>query len=99
MGVPSLWVWQLLFWLLGVVLVWWVAYSAGFGRTYASDLKPVRLGMPDAIRSPDWIASGLNRVVNRREGEDAKAEPNARLLRPELETKQPHVQPDRGKVK
>ena len=65
MGVPSLWVWQMLFWLFGVVLVWWVSYSVGYGHTYELNSKPIRLGMPQSIRSPDWISSGLSRIVNR----------------------------------
>ena len=101
MGVPSLWVWQMLFWLFGVVLVWWVSYSVGFGRTQEVTGKPMRIGMPRATRSPDWISSGLSRVVNR--GGDASADdPNqtsVRLLLPDLESKEPAVKPRRGKTR
>ena len=102
LGVPSLWVWQSLFWLLGVVLVWWVAYGAGFGRTHVSERKPIRLGLPDAARSPDWIASGLKRVVNRSRGDEIDGDPLAapvRVLRSDLETRPPSVKPGRGKIK
>ncbi len=29
LGVPSLWVWQVVFWLSGVLLTWWLAYPVG----------------------------------------------------------------------
>ena len=29
LGVPSLWVWQIVFWFLGVLLVWWLALRHG----------------------------------------------------------------------
>jgi hypothetical protein len=63
--VPSLWVWQLLFWLLGVVLVWWLAYRLGFGETSAQAVRPVALTEPPPLRAPDWLAAGLARVTGR----------------------------------
>ena len=99
MGVPSLWVWQMLFWLLGVMLVWWVSYSAGFGSVQEVRGKPIRLGMPRATRSPEWISSGLSRVVNRVSHTDTSqsAQSSVRLLLPDLESKQPVVKPGHGK--
>ena len=99
MGVPSLWVWQMLFWLLGVMLVWWVSYSAGFGSVQEVRGKPIRLGMPRATRSPEWISSGLSRVVNRVSHTDTSksAQSSVRLLLPDLESKQPAVKPGHGK--
>ncbi|HCP18048.1 MAG TPA: hypothetical protein DIT62_02145, partial [Alphaproteobacteria bacterium] len=26
--IPSIWVWQILGWLIGILLLWWVAYGA-----------------------------------------------------------------------
>jgi len=101
MGVPSLWVWQMLFWLFGVVLVWWVSHSVGFGRTHEVTGKPMRLGMPRSMRSPDWISSGLSRVVNR-SGNVPAGHPDkapVRVLLPDLESKQPDVKPGRGKTR
>lgn len=64
LGVPSLWVWQLLFWLIGVPLVWWLAYRSRLGVTSDEGLRRVDLGGgPDPARAPDWIASGLARVI------------------------------------
>ena len=99
MGVPSLWVWQMLFWLFGVMLVWWVSYSLGFGSIQDLSGKPIRLGMPRARRSPEWISSGLSRVVNRI-GQTNTSQPDqssVRLLLPDLESKQPAVKPGHGK--
>ena len=65
LGIPSLWVWQLLFWLLGAVLVWWLAYRVGFGRTSEEGIKPIVLGLQAPRRTPDWLAAGLARVAQR----------------------------------
>ena len=101
MGVPSLWVWQMLFWLFGVVLIWWVSYSVGYGQTHEVNGKPIRLGMPQAMRSPDWISSGLSRIVNR-SGDASPDKPDQlseRLLLPDLEIKQPAVKPKLGRTR
>ena len=101
MGVPSLWVWQMLFWLFGVVLVWWVSYSIGYGHTREVNAKPIRLGMPQATRSPDWISSGLSRILNR-SGDASPDNPDQiseRLLLPDLEIKQPSVKPKLGRTR
>ena len=65
-GLPSLWVWQIFFWLIGVPLVWWIAYRAKLGATSVEGLRRVDLGAaPDPARAPDWIATGLARVTGR----------------------------------
>ena len=61
--IPSLWVWQLLFWLLGVPLVWLLAYMTGFGRTSDIHIKPIVFGAPPRKRAPDWIAASLGRII------------------------------------
>lgn len=64
LGVPSLWVWQLLFWLIGVPLVWWLAYRARLGVTSETGLRRVDLGGgAQAQEAPRWIASGLARLT------------------------------------
>lgn len=73
LGIPSLWVWQILFWLLGVVLVWWLAYRLRLGRTSAGSVRPIALGQPPALRPPDWLAAGIARVA----GRAPRALPNA----------------------
>jgi Na+/proline symporter len=67
LGLPSLWVWQILFWLIGTALVWWLAHRAGLGRTDAAMLRPIDLldpaTAPGPARAPDWIAAGLARLT------------------------------------
>ena len=64
LGIPSLWVWQTLFWLLGVVLVWWMAFRVGFGITTEQGIRAITLE-EDKPRRPDWLAAGLSRVNGR----------------------------------
>lgn len=63
LGIPSLWVWQLLFWLLGVTLVWWLAARVGFGDTSEEGIQSIVLRPQEKPRTPDWIAASLARVV------------------------------------
>ncbi|MDR7127504.1 hypothetical protein [Pseudotabrizicola sp. 4114] len=63
LGIPSLWAWQLFFWLIGVPLVWWLTYGAQLGTTTDQGLRRVALG--DATSAPDWIASSVVRVSAR----------------------------------
>lgn len=64
LGVPSLWVWQILGWLVGVSLVWWIAARAGLGLTRSEGLRRVALDEAGAVRRPPgWIAAGLARVT------------------------------------
>jgi solute:Na+ symporter, SSS family len=64
LGIPSLWVWQILFWLLGVVLVWWIGFRVGFGRTSEEGIRTIELE-EGTRRRPDWLAAGLSRVNGR----------------------------------
>jgi solute:Na+ symporter, SSS family len=69
LGVPSLWVWQIVFWLLGVLLVWWLAYRARMSiienvAWRRIDLDPP-LGQFERGRAPPWIALLLARVAGR----------------------------------
>ena len=66
LGLPSLWVWQILFWLIGVPLIWWLANRSKLGVTSDEGLRRVDLGgAADPWRAPDWIATGLARVTGR----------------------------------
>ena len=72
LGVPSLWVWQIVFWLAGVFLVWWLAYPAGLSAV-RSPAQPALLleDTADPLaprRVPLWIAQGLARITERPEG-------------------------------
>lgn len=66
LGIPSLWAWQVFFWLIGVPLVWWMAYRTRLGLTRTEGLRRVQLAAPrEAAKAPDWIAAGLARVAGR----------------------------------
>lgn len=64
LGLPSLWAWQLLFWLLGVPLVWWLAYRCELGLTGEAGLRQQRRDAP-ALLAPGWIAASLARLTGR----------------------------------
>ena len=65
LGVPSLWVWQLFFWLIGVPLVWWLAFGARLGFTTDQGLRRVVLEGPVRTAAPGWIAASLARMTAR----------------------------------
>ncbi|HWA41615.1 MAG TPA: hypothetical protein VHA10_00270 [Hypericibacter adhaerens] len=69
LGMPSLLVWQIFFWLIGVLILWWLAYR---GRLSVIDALPqhrLALGSPRSplqrLPTPGWIARWLGRVAER----------------------------------
>jgi solute:Na+ symporter, SSS family len=69
LGVPSLLVWQLLFWIGGVPLVWWLAYP---GRMSVIEVEPAQTLTLEEKKNPlfgptttPWIARLLKRVAER----------------------------------
>ena len=69
LGAPSLWVWQIVFWFLGVLLIWWLAYRARMSIIENAawpriELEPP-LGQLERRRAPPWIALLLARVAER----------------------------------
>lgn len=68
LGVPSLWVWQASFWIIGVMLVWWLAYrsrlSTADGAFRARELQHLS-GAAVPRRRPRWIALLLTRISER----------------------------------
>jgi solute:Na+ symporter, SSS family len=68
LGVPSLWVWQASFWIIGVMLVWWLAYrsrlSTADGAFRARELQHLS-GTAGAGRQPRWIALLVARLSAR----------------------------------
>jgi hypothetical protein len=69
LGVPSLWAWQILAWLLGVLIVWWLAYQTRLSVLDAPVRHHVDLAPPHppigSRRAPRWIAQTLARVTER----------------------------------
>jgi hypothetical protein len=80
LGVPSLWVWQTLFWIIGVMLVWWFAYhsrlSTSEGMFRASELQNM-LHAGGEYRRVRWIALLVARLTARQN----QMAPRARILR------------------
>jgi solute:Na+ symporter, SSS family len=68
LGVPSLWVWQASFWIIGVVLVWWLACRSGLstieGAVRVRELQNLH-GPASARRQPRWIALLVTRLAAR----------------------------------
>ena len=80
LGVPSLWVWQVSFWIIGVMLVWWLAcrsrLSTAEGAFRARELQHLS-GTAGARRQPRWIA----RLVARLSARQNLKTPRAQRLR------------------
>jgi solute:Na+ symporter, SSS family len=68
LGVPSLWVWQVFFWIIGVLLVWWLAYRSRLstveGAFRPHELQHLRqlAGTRQQLR---WIALLVTRLTAR----------------------------------
>ena len=69
LGVPSLWVWQVVFWFIGVLLVWWLAYRGRMGVLDERAIPRIALSPPaDPLgrrRAPEWLALMIARVSSR----------------------------------
>jgi SSS family solute:Na+ symporter len=69
LGLPSLWVWQILAWLSGVLLVWWLAYQTRLSILDQPVRHRIDLSPPapviDGRRAPRWIAQTLARLTER----------------------------------
>ena len=68
LGVPSLWVWQAFFWIIGVLLVWWLAYRSRLS-TVEGAFRPHELRhllqVPGTRRQLRWIALLVTRLTAR----------------------------------
>ena len=68
LGVPSLWVWQAFFWIIGVLLVWWLAYRSRLstveGAFRPHELRHLRQ-VPRTRRQLRWIALLVMRLTAR----------------------------------
>ena len=69
LGVPSLLVWQIVFWSLGVLIVWWFAYQSRMSVIASEPRRILTLKPPpDRLRqplTPPWIARLLGRLAER----------------------------------
>jgi solute:Na+ symporter, SSS family len=69
LSAPSLWVWQIAFWFIGVLLVWWLAYRSQLSIIAEQTWPRVEL-VPQASpftqsRTPGWIALLIQRLTVR----------------------------------
>jgi Na+/proline symporter len=66
---PSLMAWQIVAWLSGVLIVWWLAYRSQLSVTATVPSPSIGFGIPSArlrrAESPRWIAQGLGRLARR----------------------------------
>jgi hypothetical protein len=69
LGAPSLWVWQIAFWVIGVMIVWWLAFAS---RLSVLEPGAVRIGELQGPRhtigtdqQPRWIAGIVARLAGR----------------------------------
>jgi solute:Na+ symporter, SSS family len=69
LAAPSLWVWQIVFWLVGVLLVWWLAYRSRMSVIAEQTWPRVELSPPPppfaGSRTPAWIALLIQRLAAR----------------------------------
>jgi hypothetical protein len=80
LGAPSLWVWQIVFWIAGVLLVWWLAYRVRLSIVEVSSMgKSVlrdELWNARTSRQPKWIELSLARLARREDiARQVKASP------------------------
>jgi len=69
LGLPSLMVWQIASWLVGVFLVWWLAYQTRMSVLDAETPRSIRLDEQAepifGLGRPPWITRLLGRVAGR----------------------------------
>ena len=66
LGMPSLWAWQIIWWALGVLVVWWLAYKMELSTSLRAGTEIVRAeefvgGRKNA--TPRWIRNLLRRIT------------------------------------
>lgn len=75
LAMPSLYVWQITFWLIGVFIVWWLAYQARLGVVETKVAPPLDLDIALPAfhsRVPGWIATSLQRFADIRPARSKK---------------------------
>ena len=69
LGVASLWVWQICFWVIGVFLTWWLAYRTGLSIVSAESLRMSELAEDPRLlgkaRQPEWMRLLVDRLSKR----------------------------------
>ena len=69
LGMPSLWVWEIFFWVVGVFLVWWLAYRTELSVISTEHLRPGELAEDPRLltkaRQPKWLRQLVDRLSSR----------------------------------
>ncbi len=69
LGIPSLWVWQILFWVIGVFLVWWLAYRTQLSIIHIERVRFGELAEDPRLvtnkRQPQWLKQLVDRLSDR----------------------------------
>ena len=69
LGIPSLWVWEISFWVIGVFLVWWLAYQTQLSVITTERLRAGELAedprLLTSARQPKWLRQLVDRLSNR----------------------------------
>jgi hypothetical protein len=69
LGIPSLWVWEILFWIIGVFLVWWLAYVSQLSIIHTERLRIGELAEDPRLltraRQPQWLKQLVDRLSSR----------------------------------
>ena len=69
LGMPSLWVWEIFFWVVGVFLVWWLAYRTELSVISTERLRPGELAEDPRLltkaRQPKWLRQLVDRLSSR----------------------------------
>lgn len=69
LGVPSLWVWQICFWVIGVFLTWWLAYRTGLSIVSTENLRIGELSedprLLGKVLQPEWMRLLVDRLSKR----------------------------------
>ena len=64
LGVPSLWGWQILWWALGVLVIWLLAYRMEMSVVPAGMIEPLPLQVPDEYHAEPTGDGHIKVVVN-----------------------------------
>ena len=66
LGMPSLWAWQIIWWALGILVIWWLAYKMELSILPSRQIidvgKASRIGRSSKERTPPWIRNFLRRI-------------------------------------
>ncbi|PPR33036.1 MAG: hypothetical protein CFH35_02072, partial [Alphaproteobacteria bacterium MarineAlpha9_Bin5] len=51
-GIPSIWAWQILFWILGVAMMWFLAYKMEMSAVPSKNIESLTDDIGDKVAAP-----------------------------------------------